>query len=127
MTFIKERIKLLRKTMRLTQVEFGEKLGIKGNTVTGYETGLREPSNAIISSLCRTFNVDERWLRTGEGDMFVKLSEDEELAGLFAALLREDDSDELSRVKKAFIAELLRLEPAAWEKILEIAKKLADK
>lgn len=127
MTFIKERIKLLRKTMELTQVEFGEKLGIKGNTVTGYETGLREPSNAIISSLCRTFNVDERWLRTGEGDMFVKLSEDEELARLFADLLREDDSDELSKVKKAFIAELLRLEPAAWEKILEIAKKLASK
>ncbi len=127
MTFIRERIKLLRKTMGLTQVEFGEKLGIKGNTVTGYETGLREPSNAIISSLCRTFNVNERWLRTGEGDMFVKLSEDEELAVLFGELLREDDNDELSKVKKAFIAELLRLEPAAWERILDIARKIAEK
>ena len=57
-----ERIKLVRKRFNLTQAEFGERIGVKGNTVTGYETGIRTPSEAILLSICREFGVDETWL-----------------------------------------------------------------
>lgn len=67
---LKGRIKAVRKVNKMTQIEFGQKIGIKGNTVTNYETGLRNPSDAIIKSICREFNVNEHWLRTGEGEMF---------------------------------------------------------
>ena len=60
----------------MKQAEFAQVLGIKPNTVTSYETGLRVPSDAVITSICREFNVSEHWLRTGEGDMFIQLSED---------------------------------------------------
>ncbi len=66
---MKNRIKLIRKQNNLTQVEFGEKIGIKGNTVTGYETGLRSPSDAVVLSICREFNISEEWLRYGTGSM----------------------------------------------------------
>lgn len=66
---MKDRIKLIRKQNNLTQVEFGEKIGIKGNTVTGYETGLRSPSDAVVLSICREFNISEEWLRYGTGSM----------------------------------------------------------
>lgn len=67
---LKGRIKAVRKVNKMTQIEFGQKIGIKGNTVTNYETGLRNPSDAIIKSICREFNTNEHWLRTGEGEMF---------------------------------------------------------
>lgn len=65
---IGKRIKALRKREKLTQTEFGEKIGVKGNTVTGYENGTRRPSEAVINYICLIFNVDQTWLRTGEGN-----------------------------------------------------------
>ena len=62
------RIKQLRKALHLTQADFGEKLGVKANTITNYELGNRTPSDAAILSICREFNFDETWLRTGAGD-----------------------------------------------------------
>ena len=75
-----ERIKELRNKLNLTQEEFGKKIGSARNTIANYETGTRNPSNAIITSICREFNVNEVWLRTGEGgegNMFTKISEDD--------------------------------------------------
>ena len=75
-----ERIKELRNKLNLTQEEFGKKIGSARNTIANYETGNRNPSNAIITSICREFNVNEVWLRTGEGgegNMFTKISEDD--------------------------------------------------
>lgn len=68
---IGERIKFLRKELNLTQEEFGAKIGVKGNTVTGYERGTRTPSDSIINYVCLIFNVNQTWLRTGEGDVFL--------------------------------------------------------
>lgn len=64
---IGKRIKALRKSENLTQTEFGEKIGVKGNTVTGYENGTRRPSDSVINYICLIFHIDQTWLRTGEG------------------------------------------------------------
>ncbi len=65
-----ERIKKLRKVLDLTQQEFGEKLGIKRNTIATYESGRNEPIDAVVSLMCKEFNVNEEWLRNGTGEMF---------------------------------------------------------
>ncbi len=64
-----ERIRKLRKELDMTQQKFGERIGIKGNTVAQYELGRNEPVDAVFSLICREFNVNETWLRTGEGEM----------------------------------------------------------
>jgi transcriptional regulator with XRE-family HTH domain len=87
---LKKRIREIRKTLKLTQVEFGEKIGVKGNTVTNYETGLRNPTDAVILSICREFNVNENWLRTGEGAMF-QIPDDEDAALVSEVLENPDD------------------------------------
>lgn len=66
---LNERIKKLRRVFDLTQQEFAEKIGTARNNIAGYETGKRSPSEAVISLICKTFNVNETWLRTGEGEM----------------------------------------------------------
>ena len=74
-----ERLKKLRRTLDLTQQEFADKIGIKRNTMAQYEIGRNEPIDAVIISICREFNVNENWLRTGKGDMF-NSSDDEYIA-----------------------------------------------
>ena len=68
---LNERIKKLRKGLDLTQQEFANRLGTTRNNIAGYEVGRRSPSEAVISLICKTFNVSETWLRTGEGERFV--------------------------------------------------------
>lgn len=68
-----ERIKKVRETLDLTQEEFGRRIGSARNTIANYENGNRNPSNSVILSICREFDINEDWLRTGEGEMFCKL------------------------------------------------------
>lgn len=65
-----KRIKKLRRTLDLTQQEFGDRIGVKRNTIATYEGGRSAPIDSVISLICREFNVNEEWLRTGTGEMF---------------------------------------------------------
>lgn len=70
-----ERIKQLRKALKLTQQEFANRIQISRGALAVYEIGRNEPIDAVISLICREFNVSESWLRTGDGEMFVEPSE----------------------------------------------------
>lgn len=77
---MKNRIRLLRNKLGLNQTDFGKRIGVKQGSVAGYESGARTPIDAVITSICREFDVNEEWLRTGAGgedNMFTKLSEDD--------------------------------------------------
>lgn len=63
---MKNRIKQIRKDNGLTQVAFGERIGVKGNTITNYENGMRIPTDAVILSICREFGINEDWIRHGK-------------------------------------------------------------
>lgn len=65
-----ERIKKARKALDLTQQKFADQIGTTQNSLTGYETGRRNPSSSVINNICKTFDVNEEWLRTGKGEMF---------------------------------------------------------
>lgn len=71
------RIRKVRKMLDLTQKEFAERLGIKQNSIALIESGKRNTSNQVVLSICREFNVDEKWLRTGIGNMFNTKIEDD--------------------------------------------------
>ena len=66
-----ERIKKLRKALDLTQAEFASRIGTTQNSLAGYETGRRNSSSSVVNNICKEFRVNETWLRTGEGDMFL--------------------------------------------------------
>ena len=89
---MQDRIKSLRKYYGLTQKEFGERIGVKANTITNYEVGLRTPSDAVIMSICREFKVNESWLRTGEGPMFAEMNQDERLMKALADITMAGDN-----------------------------------
>ncbi len=74
---IGDRLKRLRKELDLTQEAFATRIGSVQNTITGYESGRRNPSAPVISLICREFDVNEEWLRNGTGEMFAPESNDE--------------------------------------------------
>lgn len=86
-----ERIKIVRKSAGLKQAEFATRIGVKANTVTSYETGLRIPSDVVINSICREFRVRESWLRDGTGPMYTTMDEADELARIFEEIGASDD------------------------------------
>lgn len=115
-----ERIKLLRKHLGLTQAEFGARIGVKGNTVTGYENCLRVPSDAVIISICREFGVSPEWLKLGVGEMFAPRNREEEIAAFFGELSRDPDGS----VRKRFIACLAQLPLESWDAIDAFCRKV---
>lgn len=115
-----ERIKMLRKHLRITQQEFADRIKVKRNTVATYEMGRSEPSSSAISLICKTFNVNETWLRTGEGEMFIDMSRDEEIAAFVGEVL----SEESDNFKKRFITILSKLKESEWEVLEHIVEEM---
>lgn len=117
---MKNRIRELRKELGLTQAEFGERLGIKANTVGNYETGLRVPSDAIIFSICREFDANEDWLRTGSGDMFITKTRSQEIVDFMSELMNDPDDS----FKRRFIESVAQLSEEEWKVIEQIIDRL---
>ena len=112
-----ERIKKARKELDLTQQKFAEQIGTTQNNIASYEIGRREPSAAAINNICKTFNVSETWLRTGEGEMFQPLSPDDELSQVFSAIAASDD-ELIKRIIRAYW-KLDDREKAAVKKLID--------
>lgn len=108
-----KRIKEIRKDAKLTQIEFGKRIGVKGNTITNYETNLRTPTDAVILSICREFSINEDWLRYGKGEMHIAKTRDEEIAEAFADIQLADD------FRYKFISALAKLDTEKWKVIEE--------
>lgn len=87
-----DRIKMIRKDPRvnLTMEKFGERIGVRKTTISGIENGAHAVTPQMRRSICREFRVNETWLETGEGEMFLK---DTEFS--LDEFLREHDADQL--------------------------------
>ena len=117
---MKDRIRALRKTFCLTQSEFGDKIGVKGNTITNYENGNRSISDAVILSICREFGCDETWLRTGEGEMFRPRNHREQVVDYLSRLLRDPSADFQLRL----IELISEIPPEFWPLLEEKARSI---
>ena len=121
-----ERLKKLRKALNFTQQKFGERLGIKGNTVAQYELGRNLPIEPVDNLICLEFNVNEEWLRTGEGDMFLPVEQDTDIEKLARLLAREENSSFKKQFVSMFVSELESLSDEQWEDFERFVKRLAE-
>lgn len=111
-----ERIKELRRTLNLTQQEFADRIGVKRNTVATYEGGRNTPIDSVVSLICREFNVNEEWLRTGQGEMFKAIPEEDEVAVYVSDLLESNGENDFYNI----IIEVMR----TYDELDEKSKKV---
>ncbi|MCI2106832.1 MAG: helix-turn-helix domain-containing protein [Intestinimonas sp.] len=116
---INDRVKVVRSQFGLTQIEFGGKTGISQGHLTSIENGKRAVTEKTLKVICATFNVNEEWLRTGEGDMFV---EDDNV--LLSQLAKKYNLDDFGQ---KFMEVFLGLSEEQRKAVLSYASFLASK
>lgn len=117
-----ERVKELRKALGLSGEKFGEKIGLKRNSLSQIETGKNNLSEQNILAICREFNVNEDWLRTGMGEMFKDMSLDEEII----SFIGEIQWDTSNTFKKRFISAISKLNEEEWNVLEKIIVDMAS-
>ena len=98
---IHERIKELRKYLKLNQTEFGQRLNLSQTAIGQYENGTRNITDRSISQICATFQISENWLRTGEGEMY-----EETETTLFSAFAKQYDLSEAEQKAAKYLLQL---------------------
>lgn len=120
---MKERIKLLRKHLGLTQQKFADRLGLKRQTIAAYEIGTIEPSDSTLLLICKEFNVNESWLRDDIGEM-LSIPEDE-TAAIVSDLL-EDADDEFYKMVLDVVRTYQQLQPDSRKVLENFCRQLAE-
>lgn len=119
-----ERIKKILEELGLKKIEFASRLHISQPFASELCSGAKTPSDRTIKDICREFQVDETWLRTGEGTMFKKQTPAAKRIMDFASEIARNDDEEF---RKRFVAMLSDLDPADWELLERMAEKLTKK
>lgn len=119
---MKERLKILRKSLNMTQEEFAARIGIKRNSYANYEIGRNKPIDAVIFSICREYGVSETWLRTGKGEMLLSVDEETRLI----TWIRSVFTDENAVIQKKIALLLTEISPDQWKQIEKMVFRLAD-
>lgn len=119
---MKDRIRKLRKDAGLNQTEFGSRIGLTQAAVAAYEAGIRTPISAVVVSICKEFNVSEDWIRTGEGEPYVAVSENDELAEFFNSVMSDVDGS----VRRRLLAALRKLPDEGWAAIDQLARDMVE-
>ncbi len=117
-----QRLKELRKALHLTQQDFAFRLGISRNNIATYEIGKSRPGDAVMALICREFNVNETWLRTGEGEMFAPVDPENQLME-WAGRVLADSSDSF---RARFVRMMMGLTDKEWAVLEEKARQLLD-
>lgn len=117
-----ERVKELRKALGLSGEKFGEKIGVTRSAISDIERGRNGLSDSNILAICREFNVNEEWLRTGMGEMFKDMSLDEEII----SFIGEIQWDTSNTFKKRFISAISKLNEEEWNVLEKIIVDMAS-
>lgn len=106
-----ERIKELRKVLGLSREEFANKLGLKSRgKIENIELGRTSPDEPFLDLICKTYNISPEWLHSGQGEMFIELSKDEQIEDFIGDLL----SNEEDSFKRRLISGLAALDENGW-------------
>lgn len=118
-----ERLKVLRKVLKLSQDAFGERIGLSGGGISLLEMGKRNITEQNVKSICREFNVSYFWLTKGDGEMFMD-SDDDIIETIDRIMIGENEFHK--NLFKTFARldadELLALERII-EKFIEVSKE----
>lgn len=117
------RLKKLRKNiLKMSQEEFGSKIGLSKSNISNIEIGRIELTDRNIFSICEKFNVNETWLRTGEGGIINPLTRNQVITDFAGDLIKEDGT-----FRKRLIEALAKMDESGWVALEKLANELIKK
>ena len=125
MGFLNERINAIIREKGMTKTAFADRINVSQAFVSQICSGASQPSERTIADICREFNVNEEWLRTGKGEMFIEQTKDEQIAAFVGSILKDEDDS----FKRRLISGLAALDDNGWEvleKFLDSIQKEKD-
>ena len=111
MNHLNERINYLIKSLGMKKTAFAEKLNVSQAFVSQLCSGVKQPSERTIQDICTKFNVNEEWIRTGKGEIFIRLSRNDEISKFVGELMKEEEDS----FKNRLIAGLAALDDTGWD------------
>lgn len=115
---INDRIKQLRKSLNLSQTDFGKKLGVSRDVINNLDRSVVDPKPLILEHICSVYNVNPDWLMHGTGEMFLERDSGDEIAEFLSSILDDDDAS----IRRRFILALSKFDGDDWatvEKFLD--------
>lgn len=119
---INNRLYALRKTVGESQTAFAEKLGVSRGIIVNLESGVTTPKPQFVDLVAKLYHVNAAWLRTGEGEMFMKKSREEEIADFVGRSLADDSGS----FKTQFISILAQLDEDGWKALERASEALLE-
>ena len=114
------RIKAIRKSLGMSQRAFGESLGASRDIISNIEQGRQAISNTLVRLICKTYNISEAWLRTGEGEMKCQVTTDERLRAWVDEVL----SGRPDNIRYAFLSVMSNLDEEGWRRIAAFTEQV---
>ena len=105
--------------------KFGDRLGVKKNTISQWESGVNNITEPMIKSICNAFNVEELWLKTGDGPMFCEPLEDE-TAAIVSDLLEDGRNNPFYEIILEIMNTYNELSPKSQEVLRDASAKLLE-
>lgn len=125
-----ERLKLLRKQLEIRQGDFADKISTTQGHISDIENGRKNLSDRTLKLIClEDWNgqkVNEKWLRTGEGEMFLPILEEDEVAAYVSELLEDNGENPLYVIIKEIMHTYSELSPKSQEVIRDASAKLLE-
>lgn len=125
MNIINERIKQIRKYLKLSQPDFGKRLGVSRDVIANIDRDAVEPKMIFLEHLCQVYKVNPDWLLHGEGEMFMDSPEDkaeDELSAFFADVMLDKKPDACTDLLRV----LSRVKDDEWEILGSLVEQYAD-
>lgn len=120
---LNERVKYLRKEIiKKTQQDFSDEIKISRSNLGNIETGEVSVTERVMYLICEKFNVNETWLRTGEGEIFNPLTRNQVITDFAGDLIKEDGT-----FRKRLIEALAKMDESGWIALEKLANELIKK
>lgn len=116
------RITEIRKALKLSQTEFGENIGVSRGVIKNIDDKKVVAKPLLVQQICKTYNVNQKWIETGEGEMFNALSRDEQIAQFIGKTLSTEDDT----FQKRLISALSKMSVKEWEALEQLIDRLAE-
>lgn len=103
METINSRIERLIETLDITKTAFADKIKVTQPYISKLISGNGVPSDRLIEDICEKYDVNEDWLRTGNGEMFVEMTEQDKVMKYTGLLLKDEDSVVASAIQALIV------------------------